>query len=346
VTQTVLPPTLRLTILRRVSFLPEPTLQALRSASVLGSGFTLTDLATVTSRPAVDLSVVLSEAIRARVPEDDGARLRFRHELIRDAIYQDDGLGAVAEVEFGQDAADVGLGGLLGDDQGAADLGVGQTVGDQPQYLGLPLGERSEAGRERPGRTWLAGEVGDQPAGHRRGQQGVACGDHADRVYELGGGGVLDQEAAGAGPERLIDVFVEVEGGEHQHSRPVRAGGGAEDLAGCLQPVHDRHPHVHQHDIGLQLVCLANRGGTVSGLSHDQQAWLGVEDRGEALPHHCLVVGDQAPRRRVAACRSVGCHAALPRGRTAETTKPPSGDGPADSEPPSSATRSRIPASP
>jgi predicted ATPase len=81
VAETVLPPTLRLTILRRVSFLPEPALQALRSASVLGSAFSLTDLATVTGRPVVDLSVVLGEAIRARVLEDDGARLRFRHEL-------------------------------------------------------------------------------------------------------------------------------------------------------------------------------------------------------------------------------------------------------------------------
>src|SRR5215469_2629076 len=89
VAQTVLPPTLRLTILRRVSFLPEPALQALRSASILGSGFTLTDLATITGRLAVDLSVVLAEAIRARVLDDDGARLRFRHELIRDAIYHD-----------------------------------------------------------------------------------------------------------------------------------------------------------------------------------------------------------------------------------------------------------------
>lgn len=89
VAETVLPPTLRLTILRRLSFLPEPALQALRSASVLGSGFSLTDLATVTGRPAVDLSAVLAEAIRARVLEDDGARLRFRHELIRDAIYAD-----------------------------------------------------------------------------------------------------------------------------------------------------------------------------------------------------------------------------------------------------------------
>jgi predicted ATPase len=89
VAETELPPTLRLTILRRVRFLPETTLQALWSASILGSGFSLTDLATVPGRPAVDLSAVLGEAIRARVLEDDGARLRFRHELIRDAIYQD-----------------------------------------------------------------------------------------------------------------------------------------------------------------------------------------------------------------------------------------------------------------
>jgi predicted ATPase len=35
-----LPPTLRLTILRRLSFLPEETLQTLRFASILGSSFT------------------------------------------------------------------------------------------------------------------------------------------------------------------------------------------------------------------------------------------------------------------------------------------------------------------
>src|SRR5919201_5665954 len=39
-----LPPTLRLTILRRLSFLPEEALQMLRSASILGSSFTLTEL--------------------------------------------------------------------------------------------------------------------------------------------------------------------------------------------------------------------------------------------------------------------------------------------------------------
>ena len=98
--------------------------------------------------------------------------------------------------------------------------------------------------------------------------------------------------------------------------------------------------------IGLQLARLANGVGAVGGLAHDQQPWLGGEDRGEAFPDHGLVVGDQAPRGRIAACLAIRCHAVPPRGSTAETTKPPSGAGPADSEPPSSATRSRIPVSP
>ena len=73
VSDLTLPPTLRLTILRRISFLPDDTLRALRFASILGSGFTLTDLAVVTGRSAVDLSMSLAEPIRARVLEDDGA---------------------------------------------------------------------------------------------------------------------------------------------------------------------------------------------------------------------------------------------------------------------------------
>jgi len=84
-----MPSALRLTILRRISFLAEGTLQALRFASVLGTGFTLADLAEVTGRSAADLSMKLAEPLRARVLEDDGTRLRFRHDLIRDAIYQD-----------------------------------------------------------------------------------------------------------------------------------------------------------------------------------------------------------------------------------------------------------------
>ena len=89
VAEATLPPTLRLTILRRLSFLPEDTLQVLQAASILGSAFSLTDLALISGRPAIGLTAALTEAIRSHVVEDDGVQLRFRHGLIRDSIYED-----------------------------------------------------------------------------------------------------------------------------------------------------------------------------------------------------------------------------------------------------------------
>jgi DNA-binding CsgD family transcriptional regulator len=105
-----MPPTLRLIILRRISFLPEQTLQALRSASILGSSFTLTELSMSTARPALDLSMVLAEAIAAGVLADDGTRLRFAHDLIRDAIYEDlpGSVRLALHREAGQRLADAG----------------------------------------------------------------------------------------------------------------------------------------------------------------------------------------------------------------------------------------------
>ena len=89
VAEVTLPPTLRLTILRRLSFLSGDTLQALRAASILGSSFTVTELSVTMARPALELSVVLAEGIAGRVLEEYGAVIRFRHDLIRDAIYED-----------------------------------------------------------------------------------------------------------------------------------------------------------------------------------------------------------------------------------------------------------------
>ena len=89
VAEVTLPPTLWLTILRRLSFLSEDTLQALRAASILGSSFTVTDLSVTMARPALGLSVVLADGIAGRVLEEYGAVIRFRHDLIRDAIYED-----------------------------------------------------------------------------------------------------------------------------------------------------------------------------------------------------------------------------------------------------------------
>src|SRR5205823_3333423 len=82
-------PSLRVTILRRLSHLSEPTLAILRLAAVLGEDFRVEDLCAFAERTAVELEPLLREASTAGVlhPTDEG--LAFRHELVRDAVYQD-----------------------------------------------------------------------------------------------------------------------------------------------------------------------------------------------------------------------------------------------------------------
>ena len=84
-----LPPSLRLTILRRLSFLSAATLELLRVASLLGSVFSLRDVTAVAGQPASGLLPALRDAIRAGVLEERGARLAFRHDVVRAAIYED-----------------------------------------------------------------------------------------------------------------------------------------------------------------------------------------------------------------------------------------------------------------
>src|ERR1700727_3032426 len=48
---------------------------------------------------------------------------------------EDDGLDAVAEAEFDEDAADVGLDGVFLDGEFLRDLGVGEPPGDMAQHL-------------------------------------------------------------------------------------------------------------------------------------------------------------------------------------------------------------------
>ena len=131
VTTMSLPPTLGLTILRRLSFLPEETLQALRSAAILGSAFSLTELSATMGRPALALSETLAEAIRAQVLEDDGARLRFRHDLIRDAAYTDipGSVRLALHREAGRRLAAAGAPALQVAEQLARGPGDAETVG-------------------------------------------------------------------------------------------------------------------------------------------------------------------------------------------------------------------------
>jgi class 3 adenylate cyclase/DNA-binding CsgD family transcriptional regulator len=81
--------TLRETILGRLGHLPSATVDALRLASVLGSSFTLADLAAAAGSTAVSLVPVLREALAAQLIVETAVGLSFRHDVIREALYED-----------------------------------------------------------------------------------------------------------------------------------------------------------------------------------------------------------------------------------------------------------------
>ncbi|MEU7118450.1 helix-turn-helix transcriptional regulator [Streptomyces zaomyceticus] len=73
----------------RLADLRPDTLHFLRVGSVLGRAFRLADAAALCGRPASGLGTELDEAISAQLLHDDGERLLFRHDLLRQAVYAD-----------------------------------------------------------------------------------------------------------------------------------------------------------------------------------------------------------------------------------------------------------------
>jgi DNA-binding CsgD family transcriptional regulator len=82
-----LPPGLAHMISRHVSTLTPSTVDLLRVAAILGVAFAPNDVARLLDRPVASVLPDFAGAVDAGVLADDGVRLRFRHDLIREAIY-------------------------------------------------------------------------------------------------------------------------------------------------------------------------------------------------------------------------------------------------------------------
>ncbi len=89
VARTVQLPSLGLTVLRRLSFLSPDTLRCLGLAAVLGVRFRASALAALSGRISADLVGPIREALAAGLLVEDDEQLRFRHELVREALYSD-----------------------------------------------------------------------------------------------------------------------------------------------------------------------------------------------------------------------------------------------------------------
>jgi hypothetical protein len=188
----------------------------------------------------------------------------------------------------------MGLDRRLGDHQPLGDLPVRQALRDEDQHLRLPLGQiavrRLLRGRHQAGCLGQLRELRDQPLGDGGGQQRLAGRHHPYPVGELTCRGVLEEEAGGARPQRLVHVLVEVERGEHQHLRRAVRG---DDLPGRLDAVHLGHADVHQDDVRGQFTHPLDRVAAVHRLADDLDVRHRAQQDREALAHHHLVVRDQ-----------------------------------------------------
>ncbi|MFF4291782.1 hypothetical protein ACFY0R_41910, partial [Streptomyces sp. NPDC001633] len=79
---------LRDVIADRLAGLSADTQEALRAASLLGPEFSVRDLAAAVGRGTGSLLTVVEEALGAAVLESAGSRLRFRHGLLREVLYE------------------------------------------------------------------------------------------------------------------------------------------------------------------------------------------------------------------------------------------------------------------
>jgi hypothetical protein len=167
-----------------------------------------------------------------------------------------------------------------------------------------------------------ARELADDPLRHRGREERLAGGDGANRRQQLFRRVVLEDEAARARLQRLVDVLVEVEGRKHEDPRRRV---GVENPPRRLEPVELRHPNVHQDHRRAKPGGLVDSFEPVLRLRDDLDVRLLRKQHPEAGPHHRLIVRDEyadVHERRSA------------RGSRAERTKPPPFAGPADISPP------------
>ena len=83
------PSSLSAAIADRLGFVAGPVREVLRAAALLGTDFTIPDLAIVLERSVADLIPAVDEACAVGVLAESGHGLGFRHPLIRAALYDD-----------------------------------------------------------------------------------------------------------------------------------------------------------------------------------------------------------------------------------------------------------------
>jgi hypothetical protein len=103
-------------------------------------------------------------------------------------------------------------------------------------------------------------------------------------------GKVLDEEAAGARAQGLVNVLVEVERCEDDNAHGLIPRALGSQLTRGGEAVEPWHPDVHQDQIWTQFAGELDRGASVPRLSDDLDVGLRLEDRAQAGEDERLII--------------------------------------------------------
>jgi predicted ATPase len=133
------PRSLSAVITDRLGFISREAHEVLRSATLLGPEFNVTDLAILLDRRVAELSAVLWETCVAGLLAESGERLRFRHPLIHAALYAE--LPAPVRAAWHREAARALAAAGAPVDRVARQLlgAAGETAGTPPADAAEPM---------------------------------------------------------------------------------------------------------------------------------------------------------------------------------------------------------------
>jgi hypothetical protein len=193
------------------------------------------------------------------------------------------------DVELRHQPRPIRVHGLRSDAEGGGDLPIGVPFGDELQDLPLAVGERHPLYRHRT----FGGEVAlDDHARDLGAQVEVAALDRADRLQQLGGGGLLEEVAPRARLQGPQDVGLI---GIHREDDDLRLRKEPAELARRLDPVQERHRDVHDDDVGEGAPRLLDRLVPVLGGADDGDVVLLLQQRQQSLAHDRVIVGEEYP---------------------------------------------------
>ena len=220
---------------------------------------------------------------------------------------------------FMSDAGDVRLDRRLADDQLGRDLGVREAARDEPETSS----SRAVSSSRPFGGFVLAGAVAANCSISRLVTDGASsdspCATTRMAAASCSRRRVLEQEAAGPGAQRVVDVLVEVERREHQHPHG-RVGPCAASCRVASMP----------SSWGMRMSISTTSGSSRPPARRPRRrrtprrpprVVLGVEDHREAGADERLVVRDQDADD--AHARAARWATSSPRGRRTWTSKPP-----------------------